>query len=106
MLLAVGVRFGEMTTDAYTLFQDRKQKFFTFTSEAEFDKVIKADLHIRSNPNLAIAELLEMPILEKEENYGEKKPNRFLSTHIVPAFTIGVDMAANLRTSKRCFLKM
>ena len=96
VLLAVGVRFGEMTTDAYTLFQDRKQKILhVHSSEAEFDKVIKADLHIRSNPNLAIAELLEMPNLgEGRELWREETRNRFLSTHIVPAATIGVDMAA------------
>ena len=96
VLLAVGVRFGEMTTDAYTLFQDRKQKILhVHSSEAEFDKVIKADLHIRSNPNLAIAELLEMPNLgEGRELWREETRNRFLSTHIVPSATIGVDMAA------------
>jgi len=96
VLLAVGVRFGEMTTDAYTLFQDKKQKIIhVHSSEAEFDKVIKADLHIRSNPNLAIAELLEMPNLEEgREQWREETRNRFLSTHIVPAATIGVDMAA------------
>ena len=96
VLLAVGVRFGEMTTDAYTLFQDRKQKILhVHSSEAEFDKVIKADLHIRSNPNLAIAELLEMPNLgEGRELWREETRNRFLSTHIVPATAIGVDMAA------------
>ena len=96
VLLAVGVRFGEMTTDAYTLFQDRKQKILhVHSSEAEFDKVIEADLHIRSNPNLAIAELLEMPNLgEGRELWREETRNRFLSTHIVPAAAIGVDMAA------------
>ena len=96
VLLAVGVRFGEMTTDAYTLFQDKKQKILhVHSSEAEFDKVIKADFHIRSNPNLAIAELLEMPNLgEGRELWREETRNRFLSTHIVPAATIGVDMAA------------
>ena len=74
----------------------RKQKILhVHSSEAEFDKVIKADLHIRSNPNLAIAELLEMPNLgEGRELWREETRNRFLSTHIVPSAAIGVDMAA------------
>ena len=96
VILAVGVRFGEMTTNAYTLFQNQSQKILHIhASEAEFDKVVKADLHIRSNPNLAVAALLEMPSMsDAKEQWREETRNRFLSTHKVPAAITGVDMAA------------
>ena len=96
VILAVGVRFGEMTTNEYTLFQNQNQKILHIhASEAEFNKVIKADLHVRSNPNLAIAALLKMPSHgEGKEQWREETRNRFLSTHKVPAATMGVDMAA------------
>ena len=96
VILAVGVRFGEMTTNAYTLFQNQSQKILHIhASEAEFDKVVKADLHIRSNPNLAVAALLEMPsIADTKEQWREETRNRFLSTHKVPTAITGVDMAA------------
>ena len=96
VILAVGVRFGEMTTNAYTLFQNQSQKILHIhASEAEFDKVVKADLHIRSNPNLAVAALLEMPsIADSKEQWREETRNRFLSTHKVPTAITGVDMAA------------
>ena len=47
VVLAVGVRFGEMTTNAYTLFQNQNQNqkiLHIHASEAEFDKVIKAEI--------------------------------------------------------------
>ena len=96
VILAVGVRFGEMTTNAYTLFQNQSQKILHIhASEAEFDKVVKADLHIRSNSNLAVAALLEMPsIADTKKQWREETRNRFLSTHKVPTATTGVDMAA------------
>ena len=96
VILAVGVRFGEMTTNAYTLFQNQSQKILHIhASEAEFDKVVKADLHIRSNPNLAVAALLEMPsIADSKEQWREETRNRLLSTHKVPTAITGVDMAA------------
>ena len=96
VILAVGVRFGEMTTNAYTLFKNQSQKILhVHASEAEFDKVVKADLHIRSNPNLAVAALLEMPsIADSKEQWREETRNRFLSTHKVPTAITGVDMAA------------
>lgn len=96
VILAVGVRFGEMTTNAYTLFQNQSQKILhVHASEAEFDKVVKADLHICSNPNLAVAALLEMPsIADSKEQWREETRNRFLSTHKVPTAITGVDMAA------------
>ena len=96
VILAVGVRFGEMTTNAYTLFQNQSQKILhVHASEAEFDKVVKADLHIRSNPNLAVAALLEMPsIADSKKQWREETRNRFLSTHKVPTAITGVDMAA------------
>ncbi len=98
VVLAVGVRFGEMTTNAYTLFQNQNQNqkiLHIHASEAEFDKVIKADLHVRSNPNLAVAALTEMPSsTDGREQWREEARNRFLSTHKVPVATTGVDMAA------------
>jgi acetolactate synthase-1/2/3 large subunit len=96
VILAVGVRFGEMTTNAYTLFQNQSQKILHIhASEAEFDKVVKADLHIRSNSNLAVAALLEMPsIADTKKQWREETRNRFLSTHKVPTAITGVDMAA------------
>ena len=96
VILAVGVRFGEMTTNAYTLFQNQSQKILHIhASEAEFDKVVKADLHIRSNPNLAVAALLGTPSMaDTKEQWREETRNRFLSTHKVPAAITGVDMAA------------
>ena len=96
VILAVGVRFGEMTTNAYTLFQNQSQKILHIhASEAEFDKVVKADLHIRSNPNLAVAALLGTPSMaDTKEQWREETRNRFLSTHKVPTAITGVDMAA------------
>ena len=96
VILAVGVRFGEMTTNAYTLFQNQSQKILHIhASEAEFDKVVKADLHIRSNPNLAVVALLGTPSMaDTKEQWREETRNRFLSTHKVPTAITGVDMAA------------
>ena len=96
VILAIGVRFGEMTTNAYTLFQNQSQKILHIhASEAEFDKVVKADLHIRSNPNLAVAALLGTPSMaDTKEQWREETRNRFLSTHKVPTAITGVDMAA------------
>jgi len=53
-ILAIGIRFGEMTTAAYTLFDmpDPKQTVIhVHSSDAEIGKVVHAALPIQSSPN-------------------------------------------------------
>ncbi len=54
VLLAAGIRFGEMTTGAYTLFDlpDPQQTVIhVHPSERELGKLVQADLPIQSSPN-------------------------------------------------------
>ena len=60
LILALGVRFGEITTDGYTLIDvpDARQALIhAHASDAELNKIHTADLPIHAHPELVLAAL-------------------------------------------------
>ncbi|MBT8200964.1 MAG: thiamine pyrophosphate-binding protein [Acidimicrobiia bacterium] len=58
VVLAIGIRFGEMTTAGYTLFTDPDQTLIhAHASEAEFGKIVQPTLAIHAGPNETVSAL-------------------------------------------------
>jgi acetolactate synthase-1/2/3 large subunit len=96
LVMALGVRFGEMTTSAYTLFNDPDQKIVhAHAAQEELGKVVVPTLALHAGPNALLAALLAEPKINQPKTiWRNEARQRFLSTHQVTAPATGVDMAA------------
>ena len=69
IIIAVNIRFGEMTTDGYDLFDLPKmsaQLVHSHASDAELGKVYIADLPLQAGPNAMADALSEITLVEDE----------------------------------------
>ena len=69
MIIAINIRFGEMTTDGYDLFDLPKmsaQLVHSHASDAELGKVYIADLALQAGPNAMADALSEITLVEDE----------------------------------------
>jgi len=95
LIIALGVRFGEMTTNAYTLFNDPQQKIVhVHASAEEFSKVVVPVLAIEAGPNAMMAALSDVSLSQGiGGSWRSEARQRFLSTQEVEPPASGVDMA-------------
>ncbi len=67
-ILAINIRFGEMTTDGYTLFKDPDQTLIhTHLSDRELGKVVQADVSIHAAPEAVIDALQGLHCAPRED---------------------------------------
>ena len=69
VILAINIRFGEMTTDAYTLFDSPQMKaklVHSHVSDAELGKIYAADIPLHAGPN-CFAEALSSITLQPNQ---------------------------------------
>ena len=100
-ILAVNLRFGEMTTDGYTLLEvptPRQRLVHVHGSEAELGKIYRPELAIQSGPN-AFAKALH-PVQGRWADWRAAARGAFLASLELPALPSPVDMgvvSAHLR---------
>lgn len=95
LLLAVNVRFGEMTTDAYTLLrvpQPEQVLIHVHASDAEIGKIYQPQLGIQAGPN-AFADALR-PVTGPWADWRRAARAGFLASMQAPAQPSPVDMVA------------
>ncbi len=99
VILAVGTRFGENTTDGYTLFDmpmPKQRVLHIHASEMELFKVIAPAMAVQAGPN-AVFEGLAQRSLANKANWSDwttKAREAYLATLNCPAQPSSVDMAA------------
>lgn len=99
MIMAVGVRFGEMLTDAYTLLDPAhmdQSLVHIHPSETELGKIFSADLAIMSCPNAAMNALLALEATPAPvwANRTEEAHSAWRKSVAAPTQAGNVDMAA------------
>lgn len=95
LLLAVNVRFGEMTTNAYTLLrvpQPEQVLIHVHASDAEIGKIYQPQLGIQAGPN-AFADALR-PVTGPWSDWRRAARAGFLASMQAPAQPSPVDMVA------------
>ena len=97
LILAINVRFGEMTTDNYQLFdvpEMRQNLIHVHPSSRELGKIYRPDLAIQSGPNDFVAAL--KPI-QKNPAWRDAARARYKATFDLPSQPGPVDMAHVIR---------
>ena len=95
LILAINIRFGEMTTDAYTLFDTPKMKQVLIHSHLgaeELNKIYQADVPLVSGPNQMVAGLNSLAVKPRWADFCQTARADFKAGLIVPAQPSPVDM--------------
>jgi acetolactate synthase-1/2/3 large subunit len=95
VMLAINVRFGEMTTDAYTLLrvpQPEQVLIHVHASEGEIGKIYQPRLGIQSGPNALAAGL--RPVTGPWSDWRKAARSGYLASMQAPAQPSPVDMVA------------
>lgn len=96
LIIALNVRFGEMTTDAFQLFGDDRadqQIFHCHQSGDELNKVIRADHSTIAGPNVVAQVLQSLPKTPRDPAWMARCRAEYEAAQIAPAQPGGVDMA-------------
>ena len=101
LILALNVRFGENTTDGWTLFTPPdigRRLVHVHPSDGELNKIYHADLPIQSDPNALVAALANLSVADPtwRENTADARV-AFLESLEVPPQPGPVDMGAVIR---------
>ena len=94
VLVAIGVRFGEMTTDNYTLFnlpEMQKMLIHVHASSDEINKIYRPDIAVQSNSN-AFAKLLAERPVTRDGAWVAQARARYEATFELPLQPGPVDM--------------
>ena len=95
LILALGVRFGEMTTDAYTLFDlpDMAQTLIhVHISDRELGKIYQPDMAIHASPDRFARDLAEAPVTGEWAEWRRTAREGYEATFDLPAQPGPVDM--------------
>jgi len=97
VILAVGIRFGEMTTAGYTLFTDPDQTIIhAHPGTDELGKIVQPALGMEAGPNATVAALLAAGISPTagRESWVSARREAFLSSIDFPPQPGDLDMSA------------
>lgn len=97
LILALGVRFGEMTTDAYTLFDlpDMAQTLIhVHASDRELGKIYQPDIGIHAAPDGFARALAAQPVSGDWAEWRKSAREAYEATFELPAQPGPVDMTA------------
>ncbi|MEM7294336.1 MAG: thiamine pyrophosphate-binding protein, partial [Pseudomonadota bacterium] len=97
VILALGIRFGEMTTDAYTLFdcpQPQQKIIHVHPSDGELGKIYQAEMPIQSGVNAFVSSLGNMSLMSSasRDKWCDSLRKSFLESLSCPPQPGGVDM--------------
>lgn len=95
LILAVNVRFGEMTTDNHTLFDlpDMGPTLIhSHLSDGELGKIYQPDIAIQSCPNVLASALASTPVMGKWSNWRADARARYEATFDLPELPGPVSM--------------
>lgn len=95
LILAIGIRFGEMTTDAYSLLVSPNPSQFLIhahASDRELGKVYSADIPVHAGPNAFSMALQSIRISGSWSSWRSQARDRFLAGFEAPAQPGSVDM--------------
>lgn len=98
-ILAIGARFGEMTTDNYTLFdlpEMRQKLIHVHSSSGELGKIYRPDIAIQSGSNAFALALAETPV-PHDPTWAQAARERYEATFDLPVQPGPVDMVAVTR---------
>ena len=104
LIFAVGIRFGEMTTKAHTLFDVpylNATLIHVHASDRELGKVYAADLAVHASPNTLAEQLRHIELVGNWRQWQQQCRQAYLDGFDVPAQPGEVDMVAitkHLRT--------
>ena len=97
LILAVGVRFGEMTTANHTLFDLPKMRqvlIHSHASAAELGKIYQPDIAINAGPNAVASALAGLSISGDWANWRKEARARYEASFDLPPHPGPVDMRA------------
>ena len=100
LILAINVRFGEMTTDNYALFDlpDMRQTLVhAHPSPAEIGKIYQPDIAVQSCPNALVRALAEIPVDGSWHDWRRAARQRYEETFDLPVMPGPVDMVEVVR---------
>ncbi|MEM7058012.1 MAG: thiamine pyrophosphate-binding protein [Pseudomonadota bacterium] len=102
VILALGPRFGEATTDGYTLFQapDPVQSLIhVHASDAELGKIYQAKLPIHAHPGAFLRAVSDvtLPGSDARATWTAEGRSGYLATHDLPPQPGALDMGAVMR---------
>ena len=93
LVLAINIRFGEMTTDAYSLLDvpvPRQKLIHVHTSENELGKIYQPDIAIQANPN-EFSKCLKK-VSGSWDNWFSNAREKYLASLVAPEQPSDVDM--------------
>ncbi len=100
LVLALNVRFGEMTTDNYALFDlpDMRQTLIhAHPSPAEIGKIYQPDIAVQSCPNAIAHALAEIPVKGNRSGWRRAARQRYEATFDLPVMPGPVNMVEVMR---------
>ena len=100
VILAIGIRFGEMTTAGYTLFTDSDQTIIHAHPGAdELGKIVQPALGMQAGPNATVAALFEADIgtAAGRESWVASRRDAFLTSIDFPPQPGDLDMSAIMK---------
>lgn len=95
LVVALNIRFGEMTTDGYSLFRvpkSRQRLIHAHASDRELGKVYSPDLAVHSGPNQFSCAMVRQTIDKKWPDWCARARNVYESTFEIPDQPGTVDM--------------
>ncbi len=95
LILAIGIRFGEMTTAAYTLLNVphcQATLIHAHASDRELGKIYAADLSIHAGPNQLAAALKDLNIPGERQQWRDRTRQTYLDGFDAPVQPGNVDM--------------
>lgn len=96
-ILAIGIRFGEMTTLGYSLLDvpyPSTKLIHVHASDRELGKVYAPDLPVHAGPNLMAQALNKLGISKKSDDWRVQKRQKYLAEFAAPTQPGSVDMVA------------
>ncbi|MEE9454618.1 MAG: thiamine pyrophosphate-binding protein [Paracoccaceae bacterium] len=97
VILALNIRFGENTTDGYTIFpvpQIGKPLIHSHASDRELGKIYQADMPVHAGPNALCAMLAELDLDGDWQDWAAKTRKGYIDSMALPTRDNGVDMGA------------
>ena len=105
LILAIGVRFGEMTTDGYTLLNvpcPEQKLIHVHASDRELGKVYVPDLAVQAGPNAFVAALAEHPVSGDWKAWRAQARADFEEAFALPDLPSPVDMGKVMEYLRAC----
>ena len=99
LILALNIRFGEATTNGYSLFDAPKMKaelIHSHASDDEIGKIYTADLPIHAGPNAmaAVLSAMQLPANASRTDWCRTARQSYVDSLVAPTQTGDVDMGA------------